>query len=309
MNRRVFIVGVLSAVVLLGLPAVGSNYALSLGSRILIFAILALSLDLILGYGGLVSFGHAAFYGVGAYITGALAFYNVANGFAHVALAIGGSAAVAFVVGLLSVRTRSIYFIMLTFAFAQMIFYFAIGQQQFGGDDGMSLKHRSDFGGFPNLADPIQFYYLAAAVLAGALIVCDRLVRSRFGIVLSGCMQNETRLRTLGFSAYWYKVVAFTIAGAIAGLSGVLAANLNAYVSPNFLDWRISGTIIMMLVIGGVGKLYGAPFGALVYVLLEEAISVYTAHWMAVFGPLLVLSALFWRRGLYGILVGASGRS
>jgi branched-chain amino acid transport system permease protein len=174
---------------------------------------------------------------------------------------------------MLSVRTRSIYFIMLTFAFAQMLFYLAVGQQQFGGDDGMPLARRSQFGGFPDLANPRHFYCFALVLLVGVLVLCDRIVRSRFGMVLRGCMQNDTRLQTIGVATYWYKVAAFSIAGAIAGLAGCLVANLNAYVSPNFLDWKVSGDVIMMIVVGGIGTLHGAPIGALVFLLMQEGIS------------------------------------
>lgn len=282
------------------LPLVGNDYILVLASRVIVFGILAVSLDLILGYGGMVSFGHAAYFGAGAYIVGALVLGGVGNGFVHFAAGIAGSAFLAFVVGMLSVRTRSIYFIMLTFAFAQMLFYLAVGQQQFGGDDGMPLRQRSQFGGFPDLANIRHFYYFALASLVAVLFACDRIVRSRFGMVLRGCMQNDTRLQTIGVATYWYKVAAFSLAGAIAGLAGCLIANLNAYVSPNFLDWKVSGDVIMMIVVGGIGTLHGAPIGALVFLLMQEGISYFTDHWMAVFGPFLVLAALFWKRGIYG---------
>ena len=284
------------------LPLAGNDYLLVLGSRVLIFGILAVSLDLILGYGGMVSFGHAAYFGAGAYIVGALVLGGINNGLLHFAAAIAGSGLLAAIVGALSARTRSIYFIMLTFAFAQMLFYLAIGQQQFGGDDGMPLAHRSQFGGFPDLGNVRHFYYFALLLLIAVLFLCDRIVRSRFGMVLQGCMQNETRLQTIGVATYWYKVAAFALAGAIAGLSGCLVANLNAYVSPNFLDWKVSGDVIMMIVVGGIGTLYGAPIGALVFLLLQEGISYFTDHWMAVFGPFLVLAALFWKQGIYGWL-------
>jgi branched-chain amino acid transport system permease protein len=286
---------------LLALPASGNDYVVALASRIVIFAVLAVSLDLILGYGGMISFGHAAYFGAGAYVVGALTLGGIHNGLVHLALAIAGPALLALAVGALSVRTRSIYFIMLTFAFAQMLFYLAIGQQQFGGDDGMPLSKRSQLW-LLDLANVTHFYYFALAVLAAVLFVCDRLVRSRFGLVLQGSKQNETRLQTIGVPTYGYKVAAFGIAGAIAGLAGFLVANLNAYVSPNFLDWKVSGDVIMMIVIGGIGTLFGAPIGAAIFLLLQEVISYYTQHWMAVFGPLLVLAALFWKRGVYGLV-------
>jgi branched-chain amino acid transport system permease protein len=294
-------IGAAALVAMLVLPAIGNDYVLALASRIVIFAVLAVSLDLILGYGGMISFGHAAYFGAGAYVVGALTLGGIHNGLVHLALAIAGPALLALAVGALSVRTRSIYFIMLTFAFAQMLFYLAIGQQQFGGDDGMPLAKRSQLW-LLDLANVTHFYYFALAVLALVLFVCDRLVRSRFGMVLQGCKQNEIRLQTIGVPTYGYKVAAFGIAGAIAGLAGFLVANLNAYVSPNFLDWKVSGDVIMMIVIGGIGTLFGAPIGAAIFLLLQEVISYYTQHWMAVFGPLLVLAALFWKRGVYGLV-------
>jgi branched-chain amino acid transport system permease protein len=294
-------IGAAALVAMLALPAIGNDYVLALASRIVIFAVLAVSLDLILGYGGMISFGHAAYFGAGAYVVGALTLGGVHNGLVHLALAIAGPALLALAVGALSVRTRSIYFIMLTFAFAQMLFYLAVGQQQFGGDDGMPLAKRSQLW-LLDLGNVTHFYYFALAVLALVLLVCDRLVRSRFGMVLQGCKQNEIRLQTIGVPTYGYKVAAFGIAGAIAGLAGFLVANLNAYVSPNFLDWKVSGDVIMMIVIGGIGTLFGAPIGAAIFLLLQEVISYYTQHWMAVFGPLLVLAALFWKRGVYGLV-------
>lgn len=301
MTTRIAI-GIAALVGLLALPLGSNEYVLALVSRILVFAIVAVSLDLILGYGGMVSFGHAAYFGAGAYVVLALTLVGVHNGFVHLLLAIAIPTMLGLVVGALSVRTRSIYFIMLTFAFAQMLFYFAIGQQQFGGDDGMPLDRRSQFWAL-DLANIRHMYYLAVFTLVAVLFACDRLVRSRFGMVLQGCRQNETRLQTMGVATYGYKVVAFGVAGGIAGLAGFLMANLNAYVSPNFLDWKVSGDVIMMIVIGGVGTLFGGPIGAAIFLLLQEVISLYTDHWMAVFGPLLVLAALFWKRGVYGFLL------
>jgi len=300
MARRRLAALLIALAIALVLPVFGNDYLLVLASRLVIFAILAVSLDLILGYGGLISFGHAAYFGAGAYVTAALVVAGITNGLAHFALSLIVPALIAFAVAALSVRARGIYFIMLTFAFSQMLFYLAIGQQTFGGDDGMALARRSDLG-FIDLANPVQFYYFALAVFAIVMVVCDRIARSRFGLVLLACRQNEVRLQTIGVPTYWYKVVAFTLSGGIAGIAGALVVNLNAYVSPNFLDWKVSGDLIMMVVVGGIGTLWGAPIGAAVFLLLQEVISKYTDHWMAVFGPLLVLVALFWRQGVFGL--------
>lgn len=303
MDRRRLAALIVALAVALSLPVIGNDYALVFASRLIIFAILAVSLDLILGYGGLISFGHAAYFGAGAYVTAALVVAGVTNGLVHFALSLVLPGVLAFCVAALSVRTRGIYFIMLTFAFSQMLFYLAIGQQTFGGDDGVPLARRSDLG-FIDLAEPVQFYYFALSVLAFVMLICDRIVRSRFGLVLLALRQNEVRLQTIGVPTYWYKVAAFTLAGAIAGLAGALVVNLNAYVSPNFLDWKVSGDLIMMIVVGGIGTLWGAPIGAAIFLLLQEVISKYTDHWMAVFGLMLVLVALFWRRGVFGLLFG-----
>lgn len=292
------LLGLLACVV----PLVGSTYVSFIGARILIYGILAMSLDLILGYGGMVSFGHAAYFGTGAYTVGVLALYGVTSGFVAFPAAIAAAAVAALVIGALSLRTRGIYFIMLTLAFAQMLFYLAVGQQQLGGDDGMPLPHRDGFAGFVNLASPEQFYYFALVLLALTTYLAHRLVHSRFGLILNACRQNETRLLTIGISTYRYKLVAFVIAGAIAGLAGALIANLEVYISPNFLDWKVSGDVIIMIVMGGIGTLLGPIFGAALYIVMEEIVTPFTAHWMAILGPLLVLVALFWRRGVWGLL-------
>lgn len=289
-------------VIACAIPLIGSTYISVLGSRILIYGMLAMSLDLILGYGGMVSFGHAAYFGAGAYTVGVLALHDVTSGFIAFPAAIASAATAALLIGALSLRTRGIYFIMLTLAFAQMLFYLAVGQQQLGGDDGMPLPHQNSFLGFVNLDSPRQFYYFVLVLLTVTTYFCYRLVHSRFGIILNACRQNETRLLTVGISTYRYKLTAFVIAGAIAGLAGALIANLESYVSPNYFDWKTSGDLIMMTVIGGVGTLVGPILGAALYIMLEEIATPFTVHWMAILGPLLVLVALFWQRGILGLL-------
>jgi branched-chain amino acid transport system permease protein len=297
----------LLAVVLLGavaLPLTANTYLLAVASRVMIYGMLAMSLDLIMGYAGLISFGHAAYFGTGAYIVAALMLGGVTSGFIAFPLAVCGAAMAAAIVGALSLRTRGIYFIMITLAFAQMFYYLAIGQQSLGGDDGMSLPGRSDFGSLIDLSKPSHFYYFTFTLLAGVSIALSRIVRSRFGLLLDACRQNETRLLTVGIPTYRYKLVGFVIAGAVAGLAGALMVNLEAYVSPNLLDWKVSGIITMMIVMGGIRTLYGSLIGAALYIALEVAITPYTTHWMAILGPLLVVTALFWRRGIWGLLRG-----
>ncbi|MGE0802218.1 MAG: branched-chain amino acid ABC transporter permease [Lautropia sp.] len=288
------------------LPWWASEYTLIVASRIAIYAILAVSLDLILGYCGLVSFGHAAFFGIGAYATGGLIALGAANGYLHLVAAASASALFAFVVGVLSIRARGIYFIMLTFAFAQMIFYLAVSMRFFGGDDGMRLARQSDFGEALPLSNPAVFYYFCLAFLGSILFACERIVHSRFGFMISAARQNDVRLQTLGARSQWYQIVAFVIAAAFAGIAGSLMANLNAYISPNLLDWKVSATVILMIVLGGIGTLYGGVLGAVVYIVLEIVLSAYTDHWMVVFGPLLVVASLWWRRGLFAPLAALS---
>lgn len=283
------------------LPLSHNEYWITIASRILIFSILAVSLDLILGYGGMLSLGHAAYFGAGAYVTAAWLLSGSDNGLLHLVSAVLGSAVLALVIGLLCARAYGIYFIMLTFAFAQMIYYTAVGQELFGGDDGVSLPLHSRFGGVIDLGNRVHFFYFSLACLIFVLYGCNRLVHSRFGMVLAASRQNAVRLETLGISPYPYKVTAFAIGGALAGLAGFLAANLNAYCSPNFLSWKVSADLIIMVIVGGVGSLYGGVVGAAVFLLVQEVLSAYTDRWMIIFGPLLVLVALYWNRGLLAL--------
>lgn len=294
--------------VLLGallLPLVGNTYALIIGSRVMIYGMLAMSLDLLLGYTGLISFGHAAYFGVGGYAVAVLMLGGVMSGFIVFPLAVVSAALAALVVGMLSLRTRGLYFIMITLAFAQMFYFLAIGQQSLGGDDGMSLPGRNNFAGMFDLSKPADFYVFTLTSLAVVTYLCQRLVRSRFGLVLEACRQNERRVLAVGLPTFRYKLAMFVIAGAVAGFAGALMANLQAYISPNLFDWKVSGIITMMIVMGGIGTLYGPLWGAAAYILLEVLITPYTTHWMAVLGPLLVVTALFWRRGIWGMLTGA----
>jgi branched-chain amino acid transport system permease protein len=293
-------------------------FYIRLFTRIVVMAIAAVSLDLILGYGGMVSFGHAAFVGVGAYVTGILAAHAASgeplatwpivvpgsdNAFIVWPLAVSAAALAALVIGLVSLRTTGIAFIMITLAFAQMLYFFFIALQKYGGEDGLQMSGRSRFGGL-DLDDKLTFYYLALAVLAIVLGFCRRLVASRFGMVLRGCRQNERRMRAIGFATYRYRLAGFVIAGAIAGLAGILLANSQNYVSPADMAWTRSGEFIVMVVLGGMGTLVGPVLGAAAYLLLELLLGGITIHWQAIFGPLLIVTVLFAKRGLYGLLAG-----
>ena len=284
--------------------ALGQLYYIDLIRRVMIYGIAAVSLNLILGYGGLVSFGHAAYLGVGGYSVGILAFYGVHNGWLQWSLAILASALVALVIGAISVRTRGIYFIMITLAFTQMLYYLGISVEEYGGDDGMRLKVKSQFSGLIDLNDPVASYYLALALLLGAIYLVHRLVNSRFGLVLRAAKSNEARSRAIGFSPYPYQLTAFVISGAMCGLAGALLANHTAYITPAFMDWTRSGEIMFMVILGGMATAPGPALGAFALLMVEDLLAGWTEHWQVILGPLLVLCVLFFKRGLAGLLPG-----
>lgn len=306
----------------------GNQYLVSSASRVLIFAIAAISLDLILGYGGLVSLGHAAYLGVGAYVVGILSFHafegtplfglpGTENGAVSLPLAVIVSAFAAVAIGALCLRTSGIYFIMITLAFAQMLFFLSVSLQRYGGDDGlfMSAGANKIFG--LDLGDDLTLYFFSLVALIAFFALCRMVVASRFGRVLGGIRQNEPRMRTLGYSPFRYKLVAFALAGAGAGLAGGLLANHAEFVSPDLLHWTRSGELLFMVILGGLGSLTGAIFGAAAFLMLEEflpvlfdalSLDLLKDHWRIVFGPLLILIMLFNRRGIYGFLLGSGGR-
>jgi len=284
--------------------ALGQLYYIDLIRRVMIFGIAAVSLNLILGYGGLVSFGHAAYLGVGGYAVGILAFYGIHNGWLQWSVAIAASALVALVIGAISVRTRGIYFIMITLAFTQMLYYLGISVEEYGGDDGMRLKVKSQFSGLIDLNDPVASYYLALALLLGAIYLVHRVVNSRFGMVLRAAKSNEARSRAIGFSPYPYHLAAFVISGALCGLAGALLANHTAYITPAFMDWTRSGEIMFMVILGGIATVPGPALGAFALLVVEDLLAGWTEHWQVILGPLLVLCVLFFKRGLAGLLPG-----
>jgi branched-chain amino acid transport system permease protein len=279
-------------------------FYLDLFRRIMIFAIAAASLNLILGYGGMISFGHAAYLGVGGYAVGVLSHYGFNDGVVQWVLAIGASALVALVIGAVSLRTSGVYFIMITLAFTQMLYYLGISIEEFGGDDGMRLATKSRFAGLVDLNDANAFYYLVLAILVLVLFLGHRLVNSRFGMVIRAARSNEARTRAIGFSPYPYRLAAFVIAGAVCGLAGALLVNHTAYLTPEFMNWTRSGELMFMVILGGMGSVAGPVLGAFVLLLLEDLLSGWTAHWQIILGPLLVLSVLFFRRGLAGVIFG-----
>ena len=298
-NRN--IVNCLLVAVLLALPVwaavTGNAFSVTLMTRVLVYAIAATSLNLILGYGGMMSFGHAMFLGLGGYTVGIMAFHGNANGFLQLPLAMLISAAFALLFGTLSLRTRGVYFIMITLAFAQMVYFAGVGLEQYGADDGMRLAKRTQLGPI-NLADKTQLYYLCLAVLLSVIGFVWRLVNSRFGMVIRGAKSNEVRMLALGFPVFWYRLAAFVIAGAICGLAGALMANQAAFVSPAMSHWVQSGDLIVMVVIGGIRTLLGPLYGAISFLVLEQVLSTWTENWQLIFGPMLVLLVLFGRGGI-----------
>ena len=301
--RKYLLWGIL-VVVLAALPpvsmALGYGFYIDLVRRIMIFAIAAVSLNLILGYGGLVSFGHAAYLGVGGYAVAIFAFYGVNDGFVQWGTAIGASAVVALAIGAVSIRTSGVYFIMITLAFTQMLYYLGISIEEYGGDDGIRLKMRSQFP-LIDLADGLQFYYVVLALMLGAVYLVHRIVNSRFGMVLRATKSNEARSRAIGFSPYLYRLTAFVIAGALGGLAGALLANHTNYLTPDYMHWTRSGEIMFMVILGGMGTSAGPVLGSFALLLLEDVLSGWTEHWQIILGPLLVLSVLFFKRGLAGL--------
>ena len=307
------------AVALAALPpaaaALDESFLIGLFTRIFIYALAAVSLDLILGFGGMVSFGHSAYFGVGAYVVGILSFHAADGGspagWSSLAglesaltvwpLAAATAAVLALLVGAVSLRTGGMYFIMITLAFAQMLYYFFVSLEVYGGDDGLGIPRRNRVPGL-DLDDDAVFYYVCLAVLAVLLLLGRRLVQSRFGMVLQGCKENEQRMLALGFPVYRYKLAGFVAAGAAAGLAGALMANYMGFVSPGLMHWTVSGEIMVMVVLGGMGTLTGPVVGAAALLLLEETLSAYMEHWMVVLGPLLVLVVLFARQGVWGWL-------
>jgi branched-chain amino acid transport system permease protein len=285
--------------------ALGSSFYVTLVGRIMIWAIAALGLNLILGYGGMVSFGHAAYVGVGVYTVGILSAHGVDSGYVQWPLAIAAAALVAAVVGTISLRTSGVYFIMITLAFAQMLYFLGVSLKTYGGDDGMTLARRSRLPGLLDLDSAVALYYVILAVLVVFHLGVRRLVASRFGTVLQGVAANERRMRALGFATFRYKLAAFVLSGVLCAAAGVLLVNFTKYASPAFMHWTRSGDLLVMVIFGGMGTILGPVLGAFAFLLLEEALKSYTEYWPVVLGPVLVLVVLGGHRGLHGLVFGA----
>ena len=301
------VAGALAALLVLPFvaQALGQGFYISLMSRVLIYALAATSLNLLLGFGGMISFGHAAFVGLGGYAVAMLMDAGVAAAWLVWPAAMALCALAALVIGAISLRTRGVYFIMITLAFAQMLFYLFVSLRQYGGDDGLPMPRRNDFGvgsWSGALKDDATFYYVTLACLVLALLVVGRLVGSRFGRVIHGIRENETRMEAIGFPVFRYKLACFVIAGALAGLAGALLANQTQLASPNQLHWTQSGMLLVMVVLGGVGRLYGGALGAATLLILEEVLAAHTLHWQLGVGLVLLAVVFLAPRGLSGLL-------
>ncbi|MBL8589602.1 MAG: branched-chain amino acid ABC transporter permease [Methylobacteriaceae bacterium] len=297
----------------------GQPALIPLASRILIYAIAAASLNLALGYGGMVSFGHAAFFGLGGYVVGVL--YQAYVGDARVfglfpgtnqllvtlPLAMLVSGALALAIGALSLRTAGVQFIMITLAFAQMLFYLFVSLKAYGGDDGLIVRRRNVLFDL-DARDDATFYFFCLAAATLVFVALWRIVVSRFGLILGGLRQNETRMEAIGVAPYRYKLAAFVLSGMGAGLAGALMANLLRFVSPDMLHWTKSGELMIMVILGGVGTLFGPLLGAAAFIALETFLTAWTEHWQLALGPILLVVVLFTRGGLHALLARLSGR-
>ncbi len=310
---------------LLGVPLwalmIEEPFTITLATRAVILALAAVGLNVILGVGGLVSFGHAIFFGIGGYAMGILAFHAQTYSELDLGLfstsgtnsmpviwlvAMGFSAFSAFLIGLLTLRTSGVYFIMITLAFGQMFYYFAISWPSYGGEDGLSIYVRNDFPGLNTLV-PFQFFALCFVILCVVLFIYARLQASPFGLALNSARQSRARAETVGLDPMRIRLLAFVISGAITGLAGALFADLNRFVSPTMFSWQLSGELIVLIIIGGVGRLMGPVIGACLFVALEHFLGGFTEFWHVFLGLILLAIVLFARGGVIGLLTGKEG--
>jgi branched-chain amino acid transport system permease protein len=279
MKKSIFLLMIFSAFPL-AMQAADNLFYVSFASRVMIYAIAATSLNLALGYGGMISFGHAAFVGTGAYVASICVAEGLTSAWLGWPAAIAVSALAAWLIGAISLRTRGVYFIMITLAFAQMMFYLVNSMKAYGGDEGLTLPQRAS-----NLGNEVVFYYVVLALLAATIFLLDKLIHSRFGRVIVAIRENEARAEAIGLPVFRYQLACFVIAGAAAGLAGALLANHGKYVNPNVLHWAQSGTLMIMVILGGVGRLWGGAIGAAVLLGLEHLIADYPIGWLAALAP------------------------
>lgn len=320
-NRELFINAFFCLLVVI-IPVLASQfdepYMIAFSTKIVILAMAGVGLNIALGYGGLISLGHAAFFGIGGYTAGILASHSLNtipitigpiefSGSTEMlviwATALFMSALVAWAIGVLSLRTSGVYFIMITLAFAQMIYYFAISWPAYGGEDGLSIYIRNNFPGL-NTLNPLSFYVISTVLLAAAILLSSMLRNSRYGLILRAARQNEQRLSSVGINPTRVKLVAFIISAMITGLAGALYADLNRFVSPTMFSWHTSGELLVFVILGGVGRLFGPLVGASLYIILEQTLGGVTEHWQFFLGMLLLLVVLFVNGGVIGFLAG-----
>ena len=271
-------------------------------SRGLILAIAVVSLNLILGYGGMVSLGHAAYIGIGAYSVGIPAYYDYYSGWLHLALALGVGGLFALITGAICLRTKGVYFIMITMAFSQMIFFIFLSLEEYGADDGLVIYLRSEFPAWISMDSAFGLYYWILAILLLALFFIHRLVHARFGRVIVGSKFNEQRMQALGFDTYRYRLACYVLSAMLCSVAGMLLGNFAGFISPDIMSWPRSGELIFMVIIGGVGTLFGPLVGTIAFVLLEEFLSAITVYWHLIFGVMLVALVLYGKGGIHGWL-------
>lgn len=281
---------------------INQPFYLDLLSRALILAIAVISLNLILGFGGMISLGHAAYIGIGAYSVGIPAYYDYYNGWLHLALALAVSASFALITGAISLRTKGVYFIMITMAFSQMVYFTFLSLEEYGADDGLVIYSRSEFPQWMTMDGATSLYYWIFALLLLSLFFTYRLVYSRFGRVIVGAKFNEQRMQALGFNTYRYRLVCYVISAMICSLAGVLLGNFTGFISPDMIGWARSGELIFMVIIGGAGTFFGPLVGTIAFVLLEEFLSLITVYWHLIFGLMLVALVLYGKGGIHGWL-------
>jgi branched-chain amino acid transport system permease protein len=289
--------------------AIDEPFYIDLMARVMIFSIAAMSLDFILGYGAMISFGHALYLGLGTYAVGIMAHYEVTNGWLQLLVCISGTAFIAFILGLISLRTSGIYFIMITFALAQMFYFLGISLEAYGGDDGLPIDTRSEFFSFFDLNDAWNMYYLILGTMTVTAIVLWKIINSRFGMVVRGSHSNDARMQAIGFPTMKYRLAAFVIAGVVCGLAGFLLGNLTEFLTPEYMHWFRSGELMIMVMVGGMGTLFGPLFGAFAYLMVEDFLANFTEYWQFYFGPMLIILVLFAKQGLWGMLPGKEDMS
>ena len=301
---------------LLSIPAIGiifnEPYYITLATKVIILGIAGVGLNLALGYGGLISFGHAAFFGIGGYVAAIMSYHALNEELLfEIPLAISGSSEMLIIwplaivisaffsllIGLLSLRTSGVYFIMITLAFAQMLYYFSISWPSYGGEDGLSMHMRNTLP-FINTMNPLNFFLICLAWFFIAIFITSKLINSPYGMALQATKQNEERVKSVGIETFKVKLIVFVFSGAITGLAGSLYADLNRFVSPSMLNWHTSGEIMVFVILGGIARLYGPLLGASFFIILEQTLGLYTENWQFWLGLILILEIILARSGI-----------